>query len=105
MKQWFYIGLLMAILFSSCSDFKKGSQLKKLSQLEKSLDSISFAWKKVDTVQTIKLLNNCENTIDSITERYNNQVLTLSVARNLDRFKGCWSMFRVLKTIRIFFFY
>lgn len=102
MKRNFLV-ILSLLFLVACSDLKKGEQLKKVQELQTSLDSIKNSWNEADikTIDSISAI--CHTTIDSISLLYDDRYVPMSLAIKLDQFKQCNQGMDELKRVHAFF--
>lgn len=94
---------ILSFVMLSCSDLKKGRQLEHVIELSNSLDSVNLEWNKSDTILINDLFFDCSKTIDTIEFLYNNQKISLELAKKIDLYKHAKSDAQELKTIQNFY--
>lgn len=102
MKPYYWF-LILSLSCFSCSDLRKGEQLRKIQVFQTSLDSISNMWDSSElvTIDSLSLL--CTSKIDSIGKLYSDQKIDMNLATRLDEFKQCNQELLELKKMHSFF--
>ncbi|MCO5260305.1 MAG: hypothetical protein M9916_09195 [Crocinitomicaceae bacterium] len=102
MKRWILF-LAVSFIWFSCSDLKKGKQLKQVWLLQNSLDSLENNWntEELTTIDSISAI--CQNKIDSISHLYDDQYVSMELAIKLDQYKQCSQGLQELKRVQSFF--
>lgn len=102
MKPYYWF-LILSLTCFSCSDLKKGEQLKQIQNFQMRLDSIKNLWNPTELTTIDSLSTLCLLKIDSIGKVYNDQHIDETLAKKLDEYKQCSQELLDLKQMHAFF--